>query len=746
MSLAITTNTALSLTDGAFSKRQTNSNDFQTVFTQISPIAQTWSHDNQIIYVASSKAIHSFTPGKEDFTTVYQATKGSPLQPTLVSRDKSSIIFAQGSNIQLLNVGITPAKVSGSLIGHSTPITSLSLSHDSTLLASSSASGTLCVHNLAHNSLTVLKGFSSGTSSKNIICSFHPHTRTRLLIGSGKTLTVYDVSRPTAPIKSIQLAERDSSGVIPSLGHVVAISCSPFSKGLTAVAFNSGSLALVDLEKERSLLKVLQLKVPIACMTFSTDGAFIILGTENGKIIIKEWKSSASDHRTLSIGAAKGERIMDLAIHRRINKTPSAGSSPTATKITTTSLKPAPLGQQNPNQASPLPRPLPRPSPDPTAKARIATPLKRTSSDTRVKRTFSPPKASTSDDEGDISVQMDTLIGHKNEYKNENHPTEQRIPSAKVRSASTTSSSTVSGMKARLSPTISSQRTAKSPISSKTTTKTTISKVTSPKSRKSSSPISPTRQPASATSTQQVPSSHLAEGSRKKSVPSTTVPHRNESRNTTPALSLSRLPTPDLPSMDNPTPLWPRKPAQARPGISTPDLDRWFEAGQTKESRVKDGGAKRVGFAALDDAQEPNTPNTAASQSTESHNISERENKDSVEEGSSMTPSISISPMRRSQVYPDSLQISPRRPTSAADSIPTSGVEVWMRTLMSDMVYDYRHEMKEDIKGLHLDLLRLGRNWKNELRLLMDEYVGDLRELREENTRLRKENERLRGL
>jgi protein NEDD1 len=35
----------------------------------------------------------------------------------------------------------------------------------------------------------------------------------------------------------------------------------------------------------------------------------------------------------------------------------------------------------------------------------------------------------------------------------------------------------------------------------------------------------------------------------------------------------------------------------------------------------------------------------------------------------------------------------------------------------------------------------MGRNWKKELRELMDDYVGDLRE---ENKRLREENEHLR--
>jgi len=253
MSLAVTTSTVVTVVDGAFLKRQTTSYEPQTTLTQISPIAQTWSYDNQVLYIASTDFIYKFTPGTQDFTAVHVTSKGTPIQPILVCRDKSTLIFAQGSSIHLLNIGILPAKITNTLIGHSTPITSLSLAHDGSLLASSSASGTICVHNLTHNSLTQLKGFSAGPSSgsKAFVCSFHPHTRTRLLIGCGKTLAIYDVSRPSNPVKSISLSERDKSGVVPNLGHIVAISSSPFSKSLTAVAFNSGYLGLVDLEKDK---------------------------------------------------------------------------------------------------------------------------------------------------------------------------------------------------------------------------------------------------------------------------------------------------------------------------------------------------------------------------------------------------------------------------------------------------------------------------------------------------------------
>jgi len=107
-----------------------------------------------------------------------------------------------------------------------------------------------------------------------------------------------------------------------------------------------------------------------------------------------------------------------------------------------------------------------------------------------------------------------------------------------------------------------------------------------------------------------------------------------------------------------------------------------------------------------------------------------------------------------------SMQISPRRPApgvSASGSIDSwaaspavgpspggSSAHELLKTIVQDVMYDFQRESKAEMMGLHLDLLRTGRGWKAELRTLMDEYVGDLRDLRDENQRLRLENERLR--
>ena len=73
----------------------------------------------------------------------------------------------------------------------------------------------------------------------------------------------------------------------------------------------------------------------------------------------------------------------------------------------------------------------------------------------------------------------------------------------------------------------------------------------------------------------------------------------------------------------------------------------------------------------------------------------------------------------------------------------TSAQEL-LRGMMRDIMFEFQEETRSEITGLHLDLVRTGRAWKKELRDIMQEYVGDLKELREENHRLREENEKLR--
>ena len=147
-------------------------------------------------------------------------------------------------------------------------------------------------------------------------------------------------------------------------------------------------------------------------------------------------------------------------------------------------------------------------------------------------------------------------------------------------------------------------------------------------------------------------------------------------------------------------------------GLGSPEIERW----------IQDKGKGRVvGFA--DDV-----PDERGDVCRTGDDERERER------GLAMQISPHKSPLRHS--IPGS--------PSAGIGGSSSPAQQFLRTIVQDVMYDFQRETKAEMVGLHLDLVRMGRGWKRELRELMDEYVGSLKELREENVKLRKENEILR--
>lgn len=67
-----------------------------------------------------------------------------------------------------------------------------------------------------------------------------------------------------------------------------------------------------------------------------------------------------------------------------------------------------------------------------------------------------------------------------------------------------------------------------------------------------------------------------------------------------------------------------------------------------------------------------------------------------------------------------------------------------LHTIVQDVMYGCQEDSRTEMMGMHLDMIRMGRDWKREMREVMDVYSKDLKELREENKLLREENERFR--
>ncbi|KAF8507336.1 WD40-repeat-containing domain protein [Hysterangium stoloniferum] len=755
MSLAATTATTLAIVEGALLKRLTTPYEPQRFQACVVSKAHTWSPDNQTLYVISSDTIHAFSPNTGEVKLLFNPPQRLPLQPVVIARDNSTIIFAQGSSIHVLGLGSNVPKITNTLIGHSSSIASLSLSNDASLLASSSISGTLCVHNLSHNSLTVLKSPpTSASSGRNIICRFHPHTRTRLLVGSGRTLTVYDTSRPSAPIKTIQLTEKENTGFAANPGQIVAISCSPFSKALAAVAFNSGMIALIDLDKDRALLKTIHIQVPVTSMTFTADGASLALGTESGKIILKEWRSSEDDTRIICVDSEnRGERITALSIQHRLKHSPTTTSGlktlSTAKPSTTAAAPLAPYDLNHANGKS-LGRRVTSSSRGSKEHA-AATPSRNRKAVDKPQRAFSPPKAPvpvTDDESGDVSVQMDALMGDTGRVKKPPKSSSENIPLPKSRYSTSSCTSSLAPDTASTTDRSGSSAALHDLPSSKSTTraravslKSTTFKVASPSTKKTI--ISSTTQLSFNDVKGRTLSFKAARPTASKSPSVNRAVNSLSGRRASAVLTenSSRTPTPELHSIEVEAPIWqPTIPINV--DLPTPDVDRWLEAGRGPTSAEAAGDkAKHVGWA-------------ISSNSDIQGGFSDNENDEDERTIPARPLPLSVAastmtPIRRPNILPDSnsIQTSPPQSLQGEDRGPTGSVtqpQDLIRALVNDMIHDYQREMREDIQGLHLDLLRMGRNWKHELRSLMEEYIGDLKDMREENTRLRRENDRLR--
>ena len=206
------------------------------------PTCLSWSAENNAVYFSATSGVLQYDLATGSLQDVSTNDQADSLVALLTKDCGNTIICASGQKVTVLSA--QTGKIAHAFDTHKAAITSLSLSNDSTLLASTSAHS-VHVHNLILTSHTVLRGIPTGTGSIST-CAFHPHSRTRLLIGLGSQLLVYDTTRPSSPAKIIPI-NKDQKNV----GSIVSISCSPFSKTLVAAACSGGTVALVDLEKQR---------------------------------------------------------------------------------------------------------------------------------------------------------------------------------------------------------------------------------------------------------------------------------------------------------------------------------------------------------------------------------------------------------------------------------------------------------------------------------------------------------------
>ncbi|VDB82901.1 unnamed protein product [Peniophora sp. CBMAI 1063] len=806
------------------------------------PTASAWSADGTSLYLASAHSIARYDASGAFVKTVYDEPECEDIRAIVVSKDKGTIIFAAGTGVHFLEHSASAASTSRivhSLPPHpdSEPIIALSLSNDNTLLAVSSPYAVI-VHNLSLGSQTLLRGLPSDSAVTT--CAFHPHSRVRLFLGIARQLVVYDITRPLGPSRIIPMSDS-------AVGDIVALSCSPFSKTLLAVACAGGHVALIDLDKDKGRIRSYNYGTALTSLIFSPDGATLYAGTESGTLLVQSLrvveppKTVDLGDRVQCLGVTKKLKLSgDLSLRTSLGSTTSTRPTPHDTSKkemdgefrfpTALHRSTALLDDVRPEGKSALPNGTPvrarvtsesvvgRKKAFETARSLFAS----VSGESRFNGPSTPAmrKASTTAQNGipdesktaGPSFRSPLSIKHSARASSIASP---RPPASVVGSKPITA-------RARTMSTLST--TARSTIASPTATTTTrtppnirVRKVSSsaststPGTARSPPPRGPTGPPPARTRTLSTVSrpattaptsratssggtSPRATTTRPTSVNTTprerspvppvpNLPHMGKARMSpelvrtlsqastdllrTPSQTgaeLLRTPSPGLMDELPPFPVsvqnTPQRKGLSMLGMATPEVERWIQDGNWK------GKGKAIGPVQVQNNVEGDQPEVepqAADATAEcagqgdpiqAHDDPQASIDDAVPVALTV-PQVGSSPRER----PLSMQLTPRRRksgtwapsplrNSVADGSPSrdrsGNVQNMLHALVKDAMLDFRLENKAQMAGLHLDLIRLGSTWRQEMRDSLQEYMGDLHDLREENKRLREENERLR--
>jgi protein NEDD1 len=184
-------------------------------------------------FIASSDTIYACNPSSLALTPIH--TAASRISHLLATTD--ALVYTTNTTIHILSPA--RARAAQIIVSHDTPVTAIALSNNVSLIASVTSSE-VHIHNIALKKTAPIV-LRLPPSVPVTTALFHPHACTRLVLGAGTLLFVFDTAKPDDPPRCITV----------ETGDIKAMSCSPFSKSLIALATSGGSVGLVDLDKEK---------------------------------------------------------------------------------------------------------------------------------------------------------------------------------------------------------------------------------------------------------------------------------------------------------------------------------------------------------------------------------------------------------------------------------------------------------------------------------------------------------------
>ncbi|CAE6523419.1 unnamed protein product [Rhizoctonia solani] len=305
--IAVTTSQGLSVipSDALQASHSNPAPLFTTTLTPPSRIPSScisWSYDGSTLFVASGGSVSAYDPSsgawlrdivKEGEGGIGGAKLGA--MEVIDGPNSSGLMLALARGPRAVLFDAEARRPVLTIEGHKSSIQAMSVACDQSLLATSSTDATM-ITNISQQSTTVLRGAPAGSST----AAFHPSRRTTLLILSPKGLHVFDTTKGGAPIRTIAISKVEGTGG--------SIAFSPSTPSLVAIALpgRDGRVVLLDIDKDSSLLKKFNVEENVTAMSFSHDGATIIVTSETGRIMQLNLRNTDAPGQTVTVDPAGG--------------------------------------------------------------------------------------------------------------------------------------------------------------------------------------------------------------------------------------------------------------------------------------------------------------------------------------------------------------------------------------------------------------------------------------------------------
>eukprot|EP01017_Pseudomicrothorax_dubius_P024493 TRINITY_DN2602_c0_g1_i2.p1 TRINITY_DN2602_c0_g1~~TRINITY_DN2602_c0_g1_i2.p1 ORF type:complete len:371 (+),score=30.17 TRINITY_DN2602_c0_g1_i2:159-1271(+) len=263
----------------------------------------TWNHNNQVIASAGADGrIVLSHAGKGNQLLLLEDELNRTIPTNAVAFTSNSQFLASGGNDGIVKLwDLKRRALSNSFKSHLAGITSVAWNGNDTILASSSLSGDIILHNVSSG--IPIANFTQ-KNSQGVRMVRYATQRKNVLASAGNdgTVQLWDI---TARSTIVSFTGAHSS-------RVSAIAFSPFKDVLLSSASLDQKVHFFDIS-ERKVVKTLSTESPLTSLAFHADGHTIAVGTLYGQILVYDLRASHNVKNTLKGHDNNAVNFLDFA-------------------------------------------------------------------------------------------------------------------------------------------------------------------------------------------------------------------------------------------------------------------------------------------------------------------------------------------------------------------------------------------------------------------------------------------------